>query len=175
MAGVGKGRVVGTMAALARLAIAAGIGCMIFALAVALILAEGAPLASPELITALGLLGAMWAAGGFVVDRLLRLAGRRPIQPAPPVPPSWHNQHLGRNGRQARPVRRPAPQPSGWWTVLGVAPDAPAATFEAAARGLLRQSHPDRWATADAARRQEAEGRTRTILQALAEARASSR
>ncbi|WP_126665488.1 J domain-containing protein [Croceibacterium ferulae] len=174
MAGVGKGRVVRIVAALARVAMAAGIGCMVFSAAVTLILANGASPTLVELAADLGVQGAMWAVAGFVADRLLRVAGGRRSEPVAPAPPSWHNQHLGHE-RQARPVHRPAPLPTGWWTVLGVPADAVPASFESAARTLLRQSHPDRWATAEPARRQEAEGRTRVILQALAEARASSR
>ena len=172
MASVGKGRVVGAAAALARLAMACGIGCMVFALAVVLILSDG-PMASRELAAAAGLLGAMWTAGGLMVAGVLRIVGEHRPEQIRAAAPSWHNQPTGHEGR---PARRPAPQTParGWWTVLGVPADAPPAIVEGAARGLLRQCHPDRWATADAARRQDAEERTRNILQALAEARAAS-
>lgn len=173
MAGVGRGRVIGAIAALTRLAIAAGIGCVVFAGTVALILAEGASPAVSALATDLGMHGTIWAVVAFVVQQLLRMTGGRPAELATAASTSWHNQTLGPQPRPPRVLAR-QPQSPGWWTVLNVPPDAAPATFESAARGLLRQSHPDRWATADPVRRQEAEGRTRIILQALAEARATT-
>ncbi|KHL24704.1 hypothetical protein PK98_12245 [Croceibacterium mercuriale] len=176
MAGGGRGRVIGAVAALARLAMAIGIGCLVFSAAVALVLADRATPATPELAAGLGLLGALWTSAGLVAEGLVRLADGRGPKPTAPVPPSWHNQPSGRGPRHSRPRRVPVRQPqTGWWTVLGVAADAPRATCESAARSLLRQCHPDRWATAEPVLRQQAEGRTRTILQALAEARASAR
>jgi hypothetical protein len=175
MAGVGRGRVIGAVAALARLAMAIGIGCLVFSAAVALVLADRTGPASPELAAALGLLGALWTSAGLLAEGLVRLAGRRRPDPVAPAAPSWHNQSSGRGAQHTRPARAPARVPqAGWWTVLGVAADAPRATYEGAARGLLRQCHPDRWATAEPALRQQAEGRTRIILQALAEARLQS-
>lgn len=175
MAGGGRGRVVGALAAIARLAMACGIGCVVFAAAVAVILADDASPAVSALAADLGTCGAMLTIAGLVVEQVLRVARGRPAAPAPASSPSWHNQPLGQQPRsRPRPVPARQPQVTGWWSILGVQPDAPPATFEGAARNLLRQSHPDRWATADPIRRHEAEGRTRIILQALAEARAAS-
>lgn len=175
MASGGRNRVIGAVAALARLAMAVGIGCLVFSVAVALVLADRATPARPELTAGLGLLGGVWISIGLMAAGLVRLTSRRRAEPVAPVSPSWHNQPSGGGARHSRPARVPARQPqAGWWTVLGVPADAPRATYEGAARSLLRQCHPDRWATAEPALRQQAEGRTRTILQALGEARSQT-
>ena len=177
MVGDGRGRVIGAVAALARVAMAIGIGCLVFAAAVALILTDRASPGSPELTASLGLMGALSICAGLIAEGLTRVMGGHPAAPVAAAPPSWHNQSPGRNGPHSRPAPVPARQPQapGWWTVLGVTADAPRTAYESAARTLLRQSHPDRWAMAEPAQRQQAEGRTRAILQALAEARAGSR
>lgn len=66
-----------------------------------------------------------------------------------------------------------APPEEMWWVVLGVEPDCSRGAFEAAARDLLRQYHPDRVMDAPPLLKAEAERLTKRILKARAEARAA--
>ncbi len=67
--------------------------------------------------------------------------------------------------RTSPPIQPEGDEP--WHTVLGVPPDADAATIQRAFRGLLKQYHPDKVAGLGAEFQRLAEAKTRQLTQAL--------
>ncbi|GEM_PF-3526082 len=117
---------------------------------------------------------------GFVLERdrlrIVRASERFHPQAAAANPHFRREEAAPRPQQSAPPPPPPAPPAEdAWWTVLETEPDAAKAVFEAKARALLKQYHPDLWMTAPPRLKSEAERQTQRILRALEEARAARR